>query len=426
MTYFTMNRFLQILYSVSFIFLFIGINNVAFSEIDIKENAGYLSKNSQFDSAHLDEAIMMSAGYLKKNCDINGKFTYRVNIDPAVKVFPKYNILRHAGAIYALATYEQRTKDKEALDTLIHAVRFLKKNTIKTLSERDDMLAVWSNPEINLSKAPYQAKLGGAGLGLVALLSMEKIKQGTTSIDVLRKIGRFILYMKKSDGSFYSKFIPSRGGRNDQWTSLYYPGEAAFGLLMLYEKDPHPQWLQGAAESIAYLARIREGRDIVEADHWALLATAKLLPLYNLCRQPIPRKRVLQHALQICKSMLIDIPECSKEPNICGSLSRGGTTCPTATRLEGLLAALTFLPDEQRVFRRKIKSVVSNGISFLLRSQVSSGKYVGGIPRAIGKLPSIHPSYSEKFNERATEIRIDYVQHALSAMIQYSEFFQIH
>ena len=96
------------------------------------------------------------------------------------------------------------------------------------------------------------------------------------------------------------------------------------------------------------------------------------------------------------------------------------------TRLEGLLAALTFLPDEQRVFRRKIKSIVSNGISFLLRSQVSSGKYVGGIPRAIGKLPSIHPSYSEKFNKRATEIRIDYVQHALNAMIQYSEFFEMH
>ena len=66
--------------------------------------------------------------------------------------------------------------------------------------------------------------------------------------------------MQKEDGSFYSKFYPHHGGKNDQWTSLYYPGEAALGLLMLYEKDPDPLWLQTAANAIAYLARLRAGR----------------------------------------------------------------------------------------------------------------------------------------------------------------------
>ncbi len=92
--------------------------------------------------------------------------------------------------------------------------------------------------------------------------------------------------MQKNDGSFYSKYIPEKGGRDDSWTSLYYPGEAALGLLMLYEKDPSPEWLQGAADAMSYLSRIRYNKIIVEADHWALIATAKLLKQYDHSRQP--------------------------------------------------------------------------------------------------------------------------------------------
>jgi hypothetical protein len=90
-----------------------------------------------------------------------------------------------------------------------------------------------------------------------------------------------------------------------------------------------------------------------------------------------------------------------------------------------LLAALTFLPPEEAELRQRITAAIHHGIAFLRRSQIQKGKYAGGIPRAIRLLPDTHPRYSPSFNYRATEIRIDYVQHALSAMIQYhQEFFQ--
>ena len=54
---------------------------------------------------------------------------------------------------------------------------------------------------------------------------------------------------------------------------------------------------------------------------------------------------------------------------------------------------------------------------------IPSGKYAGGIPRAIHPLPENHPRFDRSFNERATEVRIDYVQHALSAMLNYREHF---
>jgi hypothetical protein len=400
-----------------------GDFSIADSQKTEKSGATNIPGSSDIDPALLEQAIHLSAGYLKRNCDDKGKFTYRINTNPQVKPKPKYNVLRHAGAIYSLAMYAQFFYDKDTIDAIDRSVRFLMKESIAPIPGRDDLLAAWSYEKISRKKAPDQAKLGGTGLGLVALLSVEKIKPGTTSIDVLQKMGRFLIFMQKQDGSFYSKYIPAQGGKDDSWTSLYYPGEAALGLTMLYEKDPSPDWLQAAADAIAYLARIRSGRVVVEADHWALLATAKLLPIYERCRQPLPLKAILHHAVQICEGILLSkirFPENSREY---GCLTNDGRTVSTATRLEGLLAALTFLPKENVLLRKRITTAIHEGMVFLLRSQIRTGKYTGGFTRAVRPLPPEHPQYTKSFNKRSTEIRIDYVQHALSTMIQYAHFF---
>lgn len=370
-------------------------------------------------SPKLEEAIHMSASYLLRACDDNGKFRYLVNLDPTVKLPQQYNILRHAGSIYSLTMYEEEFPAYETREVLERAVGFIKKKSIAPLPEDSNLLAVWSYPELNGSKNPVQAKLGGTGLGLVALLSAEKVMPGTTSIDIMRKMGDFIIFMQKRDGSFYSKYIPSKGGRNDEWISLYYPGEAALGLLMLYEKDPSQKWLDAAAKAIAYLARLRTGRSVVEPDHWALLATARLLPLYHRSSQPVPAEAILRHAIQISTTMLAAAGNTSSGSAPAGSLTGDGRTTPTSTRLEGLQAALTFLPRENEVLIDKIRKKASQGISFLINSQVTSGKYAGAMPHAVSLFPEGDPNRNGSDNDRATEVRIDYVQHALSAMIQH-------
>ncbi len=371
------------------------------------------------DTDRLAAAIDLSAGYLVGACGEDGRFVYRINTNPDVTPRPKYNILRHAGAIYALAMYEQRRPDKKTRDAIGRAVRFLKKEAVAPIPGKDDLLGVWSRSPIVGRSMPNQVKLGGVGLGLAALLSAEKVKATTTPIDDLRKMGRCILFMQKTDGSFYSKYIPARGGLAGEWVSLYYPGEAALGLMMLYEKDPSPEFLDGAADAIAYLARKRAGKSVVEPDQWALLATAKLLGVYDKCNQPVPREAILHHARQICNRMLSNRIQCPAGSPEHGSFSKGGRTCPTATDLEGLLAALTFLPAEDEALRNRINAAVDSGVSFLLRAQIRTGKYAGGIPRAIRTLPKDHPRFDESFNRRATEIRIDYVQHAMCAMMQF-------
>ena len=102
-----------------------------------------------------------------------------------------------------------------------------------------------------------------------------------------------------------------------------------------------------------------------------------------------------------------------------GSFDEAGRTAPTATRMEGLLAALEFLPNDATGRRARIEAAVDRGIAFLLRAQITSGPYAGGMPEAMPGARSI----MFRADPGASDIRIDYVQHALSAWLRYQAMF---
>ena len=370
----------------------------------------------------------MGAGYMARACGPDGQFVYRVHLDPEVTPGPSYNVLRHAGAIYSLGMCYERDPNDEVRLAIIRAGEFLRRECLGEVTGHDDMLAVWSPPDLVGLDNPVQSKLGGTGLGLIALLALERVKPGATTPEDLRRLGRFLVYLQKDDGSFYSKYIPDEGGRWDEWTSLYYPGEAALALVMLYEHDASPEWLQAAARALGYLAESRKDAADVPADHWAMLATARLLPLYDEVEMPVSREALLRHARQVCRRLLEGYQSQPDDPRLAGSFTGDGRTCPAATTLEGLLGVLSFLPPDEWELRAEIEDAVSRGIGFLVRSQVVDGEFVGGMPRAVSPLyrdpywPEAVANSIDEFNRRAGEIRIDYVQHATSAMIGYEKF----
>lgn len=363
-------------------------------------------------------AIAHCANYLSQNIHENGQFEYRVNLDPTITVQPKYNILRHAGAIYALSTYYIQLHSDPTLKTALENAGQYLHTQCQPLSDQNDLLAVWSDPEVNHSGKPLQAKLGGTGLGLVALLSLEAVSPQFTPLEDLQALGRFLVYMQKAEGNFYSKYIPSQEGRRDEWESLYYPGEAALGLLMLYQKDSSDLWLQSAYKTLEYLANQRKQAAEIPIDHWALLATEYLFSLGD--DFPVDRELLMTHGVQICEAILPTQVSTPQKPLYDGGFTSSGKTTPTATRLEGLLAALSFLPPNHAIIP-KIETAVSRGVAFLMRSQVSQGEYQGAIPRAIAPLNK-NTTTAQAFNRRVTEVRIDYIQHTMSALMQYLLF----
>jgi len=335
----------------------------------------------------------------------SGEFVYLDNIEPNRRYKPVYNVLRHAGSMYALADSYQYKPLPETKAALVRAAKWLQTKYIKPIKGEDDVLAVWSLPSDRAGEGPAEVKLGGIGLGLVGLLETEKVAPGTTSLETLRQLGNGILFLQNPDGSFYSKYDPAKGGKLDNWISLYYPGEAALGLAMLAERDPDPKlkarWINAAFRAIGSLARARATSQNVPADHWVLIATARLWPLHAFSDQSISKPLILRHAVQICEVIV-------KDPAL-----RDVRTTPIATRVEGMNAALTFLPPEHQELRDIMEKEVESGVAFLVKTQVKDGELKGGMPRAYTE-PGSPPA-----DNRVNELRIDYIQHALSAWLEY-------
>jgi hypothetical protein len=62
--------------------------------------------------AEVDRAIILAANYLERTCGPDGRFAYRINIDTG-RQSHSYNIVRHAGAIYALAMAQRFKPDQQ-------------------------------------------------------------------------------------------------------------------------------------------------------------------------------------------------------------------------------------------------------------------------------------------------------------------------
>lgn len=93
-----------------------------------------------------------------------------------------------------------------------------------------------------------------------------------------------------------------------------------------------------------------------------------------------------------------------------GSYKSIRSLCGNATILEGLIAAYHTVPSN--VLKTRILNSVSAGIEFLAKYQVKDGSREGGIPGTY-KWNNFDAVKSDK------EIRIDNVQHALSAFAAY-------
>ena len=99
--------------------------------------AGANGERHKMDPARLRKAIDAAARYLANGCNANGQFVYRVNPNPMVRPLPKYNMLRHAGVVYALSLYHLRHPDPSCRDAAERGARFLKRVAIHPVPRQD-------------------------------------------------------------------------------------------------------------------------------------------------------------------------------------------------------------------------------------------------------------------------------------------------
>ncbi len=355
-----------------------------------------------------DKEILLSIEYLKNNTLDSGRFVYNSNVNPEIKYDnTKYNSLRHAGTLYSMYLCERYLKNYTLQEKRYLASKYFIENYVKPI--KSNMYAVVSKPEEENVSEPV-AKLGGTGLALIGLSNL--YPEGKIELEKIRGLGEFILYMQNSDGSFHSKYYLDKKGRDKEFISLYYPGEAALGLLYLNEVDPQKKWVESAKKTLLYLANLRkETPKGLQFDHWAMLATKKLFETPDNGLTEEEKQLLQEHAIQMANLVLYN--QIVEENNTYrGGFIENFRLCSIGTIMEGLVAIYYVVDDE--ILKQQILFSLKLGTEFLGRYQVKGGANKGGIPTNAYWTLIYAPKSSQV-------IRIDNVQHVLSAWITFKE-----
>ncbi len=346
---------------------------------------------------HFMKASERTARYLARMVEPSGRFVYLY--DPLEdKELRGYNILRHAGTLYSMLEYCQVTKDSKVLEASRRALDYLLEHIHTIRRDGVEMACVVENGEV---------KLGGNGLGALAVSKYIELTGDREHLPVLQKLCEWMVYVQDTSGRFVVHKRNFPDGPVSDFRSSYYPGEAIFGLMRAFEIDGDSRWLEAADAAARYLITVRDrGLSDVQLphDHWLLYG------LNELYRQK-ENSLFANHAFRISGAIMG-----AQNRNLAAVEWNGGfglhpRSTPAATRMEGLGAAYGIaLSAGDKKQQEALLDSLQLGNAFLLRTLIgpSWAMYMKNPARALGGVRKSLENF---------EIRIDYVQHSLSAFL---------
>lgn len=366
------------------------------------------SENALTDINALDNAILLSMLYLSHNTRLDGRFVFRNSATSAKKYTDKtYSSLRHAGALYSMYLCERYLGNEILKNKRILASNYLIKNYIKKVNA--DRYGLISKP---IEEAPeFLATSGGTGLALMALSNL--LPENLISVHTLRKMGNFLLWLQSNDGDFWPSYELVKKEKSMAYSARYYPGEACLGLLYLYEVDKDERWLDAVKKGMRKIAETALSKDNsqLKFDHWGLLAAQKLFDTPN-ADLSAPLKALITGFVEKNVKVILELQNTDEKSDEYGAFKGTKSLCGLATIMEGLIAAYDCVP--ANVLKTRIKYALEAGLGHLYKYQVKTGEMEGGIPYSfIWNTPEAE--------NKDREIRIDYVQHALSAWVTYKK-----
>ncbi|MBZ0270665.1 hypothetical protein K8I61_01405 [bacterium] len=350
----------------------------------------------------LDIAIRAAGDYLKNAVDERGKFLY-LYLPQYDKPGKGYNLLRHAGTTFAMGQIYEQTRDPELLEAIRRALAFLD----RTSDGPDEIDAKTHDWRAVATRGEY-AKLGGSGLALLAFSTYTRITGDQQYLPLMHAYGRFIEYMQEPNGDMRQRYwYKARDKGRKVKPVLYYPGEAFFGLSMLYAIDGDERWMNVVEKGIDFIADVRDAEvptDKLEHDHWMMYAV-------NQMNKFKPKENHRRHAKRVMEAMMNQFIFESEFPDYVGGYYRRPQTTPAACRLEGSSAIYEMaLREGETQYADEIFRQLVIGAGFLMRNQYNEVNTIY-FPNANATIGGY------QMNFWTPEIQIDFVQHSTSALI---------
>ncbi|HUU22605.1 MAG TPA: hypothetical protein VM389_08720 [Phycisphaerae bacterium] len=343
------------------------------------------------------DALLASAklcgAYLARSVDAEGRFAYAYDAAKG-RSSSDYNILRHAGTVYAMMELYELTRDEALLAAARRAQRYLL-GTVRAAPDDPNAACVVEGDGF--------ARLGGSALAILALAKEAQATGDRKHMDTVVKLGRYVLSCQGPDGEFAVQKQAYPSGRASDIQSEYYPGEAMFALVRLAALDKEGRWLDAAERAAMYLIRVRD-RDRVTHDHWQLYALNELY-------RARPKEAYLRQAARIADAIVKAQRRQADEPDWVGSFQSPPRSTPTSTRMEGVAAAYALLRDFGSAQDAKgMLESLQRGVAYQLQLQIlpESAMYMRDPAQSLGGVRGSFSTY---------EVRIDYVQHYLSAAL---------
>ena len=360
-------------------------------------------------SADLIESAHAAGHYLRRAVRDDGSYDYEY-LPKSDRSDDDYNLLRHAGATYAMLELYHQIADDEILVAAEVALDYLLRQIEPCPPLPDAVGTAPVHDEANglCAVEDDESKLGGNGLAILALLEHPHALERQESLRVARGLGERVLALLREDGRFHPHKVRWSDGAAYDFVSEYYPGEATFALTRLYRATGERRWLDAArrAASQRVQGRYAEGGEFTLAglphDHWLAYALAELAEL-----DPDPADAPYLRRLATSIAMLQN--DHSVAPDWDGGFYSPPRSAPTATRAEALASILAVLPAGDAAVPSAQDSLC-RALAFQLRSQFGPERsfYLADPQRAFGGISRSLTDYS---------IRIDYPQHTSSSLL---------
>ncbi len=225
-----------------------------------------------FNKISRDELLVAARGggqYLTQAVDASGKFAYVYR--PKTNEVPgKYNILRHAGTVYAMLELYEVTAETQLLQAARRAIDYLLLSAKPCEAGKREALCIVEKDQV---------KLGGNALAVIALAKYTQVTQDRQYMPVLLRLGEWIQSVQRENGKFFVHKQTYPDGKIADFVSQYYPGEALLAMVRLYALDSRPNWLDTAEKGAQYLIKVRDrglSNSELSHDHWLLYALNEL------------------------------------------------------------------------------------------------------------------------------------------------------
>lgn len=315
--------------------------------------------------------------------------------------------VRHAGTIYSLALLYGHTGERRYRQGAERAIGWLVK---QVSSHRGEARGTY------IAKGDL-ADLGGTALACVALLEYQRQTGDERYAASARHLIDFLLFMQRPNGDFHHLFDLNEQRVIENERRMFASEEAALALVMadelLGQVGEESTYLRAAERALDYLTGPKYeyflGRFTYGADHWTCIAAEEAYPRLEARRY-----------LSFCRGYSEFIERIQYQPgewnnvDFAGHYGFGALMIPQAPAAAGFTEAIISTYELSRHHDAedpRLRDQIALALDALARDQVrSDNAYM--MPHAQGARGGIRRSLVEQ------EIRIDFTQHAASALIR--------